>query len=424
MKYMRLTSLAFCTALAACGGGGNDSTGTTSNPAPQTAQGTFVDSPVQGLHYVSGSVSGDTDASGHFTYVPGQPVTFSVGGVTVGTASSGQALVTPAILAASAPNPATAVNNIAAFLQSLDSGGNIDQSIVIKSSTAKALSNVKFDASTVDLTAPSATASSVSTALAGDPAFTSGWTPISSATAQAHMNSQGVYTVYHYNAPALPGTADNVFIANNGTNPTSFTLPSGTSITLTPDSAGGYNWNNTVKYGMAFGILPSGATTPTYLPMIAMVCQAANPNDGTSGYKSTDLLVAQAAQKVTAATDLANVTLSTYWEDCSGDGGTQTNPPTAAKTQEWTTVITFDNAGNATITENNPPDPAQQTVTAANFNKLLTGSLGSAAGLTGQLASVWFQAYKYSAGTGTKYVLVMHAYNQAKNGGFISLMTQ
>ncbi|MDV6321453.1 hypothetical protein, partial [Chromohalobacter sp. HP20-39] len=64
---------------------------------PQTAQGVFVDAPVAGLHYVSGNLSGTTDAAGHFNYVLGQMVTFSVGGVTIGSAA-GQAVVTPLAL--------------------------------------------------------------------------------------------------------------------------------------------------------------------------------------------------------------------------------------------------------------------------------------------------------------------------------------
>ena len=75
---MRFTCLAFCVALAACGGG-NDNSGNATGPnnpsTPQAAQGVFVDAPVGGLHYVSGSLSGTTDAAGHFNYVPGLAVT-------------------------------------------------------------------------------------------------------------------------------------------------------------------------------------------------------------------------------------------------------------------------------------------------------------------------------------------------------------
>jgi hypothetical protein len=72
---------AVCAAmLAACGGGG----GGDDTPAPST--GRLVAGNPQGVHFDSGSQTGTTDAQGAFTYLPGETVTFSIGGVRMGAA--------------------------------------------------------------------------------------------------------------------------------------------------------------------------------------------------------------------------------------------------------------------------------------------------------------------------------------------------
>jgi hypothetical protein len=187
---MRFTCLAFCVALAACGGG-NDNSGNATGPnnpsTPQAAQGVFVDAPVGGLHYVSGSLSGTTDAAGHFNYVPGLAVTFSVGGVTIGSAT-GQGIVTPLALV---PNAADVTNdtvtNIGAFLQSLDSGGNPASSIQISAASVAALANTQLNFAQTPA------------AFAADPAVTAAIqaaspqkTLVPPAVAQAHMQSQNM----------------------------------------------------------------------------------------------------------------------------------------------------------------------------------------------------------------------------------------
>ena len=186
---MRFTCLAFCVALAACGGGNDNPTSSSgSSPAtPQTAQGVFVDAPVAGLHYVSGNLSGMTDAAGHFNYVPGQSVTFSVGGVAIGS-TTGQAVVTPLALV---PNAADVTNdtvtNIGAFLQSLDSGGNPTSSIQISAAAVAALANTQLNFAQTPA------------AFAADPVVTAAIqaaspqkTLVSPAVAQAHMQSQNM----------------------------------------------------------------------------------------------------------------------------------------------------------------------------------------------------------------------------------------
>ena len=98
---------------AACGGGGNGD-GPTTPPPPATAMGAFIDSPVQGLGYQSGTATpGTTDANGTFDYTVGETLSFSVGGVVLGTLPDGAPVITPFDFAG-------ATENIARFLQTLD----------------------------------------------------------------------------------------------------------------------------------------------------------------------------------------------------------------------------------------------------------------------------------------------------------------
>ncbi|WP_316681478.1 hypothetical protein [Ralstonia flaminis] len=186
---MRFTCLAFCGALAACGGGNDSPTNSNgSSPAtPQTAQGVFVDAPVAGLHYVSGNLSGTTDTAGHFSYVPGQTVTFSVGGVTIGS-TTGQTIVTPLALVPNATDVTNdAVTNIGAFLQSLDSGGNPTSGIQISAASVAALANTQLNfAQTPAAFAVDPTVASAIQAASPQKAL------VSPAVAQAHMQSQNM----------------------------------------------------------------------------------------------------------------------------------------------------------------------------------------------------------------------------------------
>lgn len=106
-------------AMTGCGGGSDGGV-----VAPAIQSGVFVDSPVQGLVYTSGATEGITDALGTFQYEQGQPVTFSLGSVTVGTIAAGKSRVYPTDLVPGAmdeTNPT--VSNIVRLLQTLDDDG-------------------------------------------------------------------------------------------------------------------------------------------------------------------------------------------------------------------------------------------------------------------------------------------------------------
>lgn len=113
--------------LIACSGG----SGSSDTSSPTAATGVFKDSNVSGLQYTTSSgQSGVTDASGHYSYMTGDTVTFSVGGVNLGsTTASG--VVTPVDLVAGGSSASTSVLNIVRFLMMLDSNGNPDDGIAI-----------------------------------------------------------------------------------------------------------------------------------------------------------------------------------------------------------------------------------------------------------------------------------------------------
>ncbi len=83
-------------------------------------EGEFVDSPVEGLRYESGPLSGVTGPRGEFLYEAGNTVRFFLGDIALGLPVTGKPLVTPLDLVADGDLDSTAVINIARLLQSLD----------------------------------------------------------------------------------------------------------------------------------------------------------------------------------------------------------------------------------------------------------------------------------------------------------------
>lgn len=137
--------------LTACGGGGDGS----SAPAT-TATGYFKDSNTQGVRYVSGGQSGVTGADGSFTYEVGNPVTFSVGGVALGSVTVGRSVVTPVDLVASGATSSQAVQNLVRFLMMLDNDANPANGIQISpavQAAAASWSAVNFDQPEANFTA-------------------------------------------------------------------------------------------------------------------------------------------------------------------------------------------------------------------------------------------------------------------------------
>jgi hypothetical protein len=176
--------VALCAALVACGGGGSKS----SSSGPGTATGRLIDSAVGGIHYTSGGTSGTTDADGLFIYEPGQPVTFTLGGISFGTTAA-KAILTPVDLAGATGASAETDPKVVAitrFLMTIDQDGNPNNGITIPSGAAAAAAGKSVNwatASDADLVA-------VLTSITGSTP-----TLVSAATALSHVRDSifGLY---------------------------------------------------------------------------------------------------------------------------------------------------------------------------------------------------------------------------------------
>lgn len=151
-KVLSAVAVSMMAVLVGCGGGGGSSApAVPQQPAgPQTETAYFVDSPVQGLVATSGSTVSVTDAGGAFSYEIGKPVTFSIGGIVLGSAMP-QRVMTPATLDGNTLDLAsTKTTNLLRFLQTIDADGNPDNGIVIKDTVRQAASSMSLDFSAVD----------------------------------------------------------------------------------------------------------------------------------------------------------------------------------------------------------------------------------------------------------------------------------
>lgn len=108
-----------------------------SSVAAKILQGQFKDTNVSGLHFVSGNQSGTTNNTGSFNYEEGKNITFSIGGVTLGT-TLGKALLTPIDLIENGSSDNIAAQNIARFLLMLDSDGYAGNGLQISSAVQAA----------------------------------------------------------------------------------------------------------------------------------------------------------------------------------------------------------------------------------------------------------------------------------------------
>lgn len=97
--------LAAMAALYGCSGDGGTS-------GPATAVGKFVDAPVVGLQYESGSQKGVTGADGSFTYEVGKKVKFFIGDIVLGEASAKE-VMTPIDLSTTANADSTTLDVVA-----------------------------------------------------------------------------------------------------------------------------------------------------------------------------------------------------------------------------------------------------------------------------------------------------------------------
>jgi hypothetical protein len=187
--------------LSACGGGGGGDggasssgtgSGTTPNPVtppvtpspvpPTVSIGVFLDSPVSNISYKTTTQSGTTNALGHFNYLVGETVTFSVGAVNL-PSTPATTTITPLSLANSTDMGNNTVLNLLVFLQSLDDDGIPGNGIKIpNTANAAATALIDFNVS------PAAFRSNpVFTALVANNSGSITKTPVTTAVALAHF---------------------------------------------------------------------------------------------------------------------------------------------------------------------------------------------------------------------------------------------
>ncbi|MBF0289502.1 MAG: hypothetical protein HQM14_16945 [SAR324 cluster bacterium] len=195
-------------------------------------QGVFLDAAVQGVSYSGAGGSGTTTSSGTFNYSPGSRVTFSIGGIALGTAS-GKSTVTPIDVAGATDESDQRVINMLRLLQSLDDDGNANNGINITQATRTAAKNVTVDFNQ----APSAFTASTATNVATLTATTTAGTSTLKTASEALTHFQSTLTANNMTTVSVPTTSLSVFddFSSGSVSSSLWTIsaPSGSSYSVT-----------------------------------------------------------------------------------------------------------------------------------------------------------------------------------------------
>jgi hypothetical protein len=145
MKKNRLV-LIFCITLISvtitgCGGG----SGSDKGPAPEeTLTGRFLDSAVEGLSYLTETMSGSTNENGEFKYLAGETVVFGLGDLEFPAVTAAH-ILTPLELAGVTDINNIGVVNMARLLQSLDQDCDPSNGITISGQALLAATGMSID---------------------------------------------------------------------------------------------------------------------------------------------------------------------------------------------------------------------------------------------------------------------------------------
>lgn len=143
MKHVIVGGIVMTVAVG-CGGMMDSNTSSMQNTS-KTQKGSFIDSPVKGLHFETETQTGTTDENGAFTYIEGETITFHIGGKKLGSAKA-QKTMTPVHLVDGATDETDpVVTNMGMLLQSLDEDGNPDNGITITDDAADQVSQSDID---------------------------------------------------------------------------------------------------------------------------------------------------------------------------------------------------------------------------------------------------------------------------------------
>lgn len=134
MFIVGLAALFFAGCSDGGSGSGMNGDGPGSGYPASVMQGVFVDSPVQGLDYMTPTHTGITDEEGRFTCFEGEMITFMIGDVTFGQAMAKE-IMTPLDFLDGSETPFDIthpmVTNMGRFLQSLDADGDPENGITL-----------------------------------------------------------------------------------------------------------------------------------------------------------------------------------------------------------------------------------------------------------------------------------------------------
>lgn len=143
MKARILSFIAATLLAAGCGGSSGSTPAPTPDPQPEAtvSTGILLDSPVAGISYRTETKKGVTNAQGEYAYLPGETVTFFIGGLEFPPVTA-RGIVTPADMAG---DDKTTQTNILQILQTLDSDGDPENGITIHEEAAAAFAETKLD---------------------------------------------------------------------------------------------------------------------------------------------------------------------------------------------------------------------------------------------------------------------------------------
>lgn len=161
MNQLRWISLLAVVAFAACGGDDDKKNDDNDDDGGDDGALTGTFSGVANLHYATPSRSGLTNAQGEFRYLAGETVTFSVGGVTLGSTAGADRVTAFTLYGATPPSTATALEtvlndrlttdfdraaNVVAFLYVLDADRDATNGLDLgNADTALADATLSFD---------------------------------------------------------------------------------------------------------------------------------------------------------------------------------------------------------------------------------------------------------------------------------------
>jgi hypothetical protein len=110
-----------------------------------TQHGIFMDSAVEGLTFTTETLRGETDSQGRFSYESGETVTFSLGGIVLGTSPAKSVITTLDLVTGAQDEMNPIVTNITRFLITLDEDNNPENGIVLSPELRTALADASID---------------------------------------------------------------------------------------------------------------------------------------------------------------------------------------------------------------------------------------------------------------------------------------